>query len=381
MACNVIKTNKEVVMEKKNVMVLLMGICLAVVMVGYASLTASAPNPEEKKVIELKYSHIFPPQPSLPAQIVGHFAKLIEEKTGGRVKVTIYPAGALVAPAQIFDGALKGLTDIGSTTHDYVPGRFPALTSTGCAYATVNAYAHTRAAYDIVQKFNPKEVADLVVFFPGSPGPYVIASRVGVILKPEDLKGRTIRSMGGLHVDWCKSVGASPVFMPSTEIYEALSKGVLDTALVPMEMAKGFKMYEVARNWTVAPYTPWGTHWHFMGLERWRTLPKDIQDKISEAAEEMREWSGRTWLMAHIDGMAYATAHGGKVTEIPKTDWPAWEKYAGPLEASYTKMAEAKGLPADEYLKYFRERIKYWEGKSPDEKALREWAAKELVMK
>ena len=117
-------------MKKKNVILWLMVICLAVVMVGYASLTASAPKTEEKKVIMLRYSHIFPPHPSLPAQIVGHFAKLIEEKTGGRVKVTIYPAGALVAPAEIFDGTLKGLTDIGSTTHDYVPGRY--TTSGGC---------------------------------------------------------------------------------------------------------------------------------------------------------------------------------------------------------------------------------------------------------
>jgi hypothetical protein len=52
-----------------------------------------------------------------------------------------------------------------------------------------------------VDKFKPKEVADLVIFFPGSPGPFAIASRVGPILKPEDLKGRTIRSLGG-HVDY-----------------------------------------------------------------------------------------------------------------------------------------------------------------------------------
>jgi len=79
--------------------------------------------------------------------------------------------------------------------------------------------------------------------------------------------------------------------------------------------------------------------------------------------------------------MAYAVAHGAKVTEIPKTEWPAWEEYVGPLEAIYIKKAEAKGLPGAEYLRYFKERIKYWEAKSPDEKALREWAKKELVLK
>ena len=140
-------------------------------------------------------------------------------------------------------------------------------------------------------------------------------------------------------------------------------------------------MYEVARYWTVAPHVPWNCHWHFMSLEKWRTLPKDIQDKISEAAEEMREWSSRTWWMAHLDGMAYASAHGAQVIEIPKTEWPAWEKYAAPLEAIYIQKAKAKGLPGEEYLKYFKECIKYWEGKSPDEKALREWATKELVIK
>ena len=368
-------------MEKKKVVVLLVGICLAVAILGYVSVTAFAQKAEEKNVITLRYSHIFPPLPSLPGQIVSHFAKRIEEKTGGRVKVTIYPAGALVKPAEIFNGVLKGLSDIGCTDPAYTPGSYPSLDVADCPFPTVITYAHCRAAYDFVDKFKPKEFADFVIFFPGSPCPFVIASRIGAILKPEDLRGRIVRVTGGLQVDWVKGVGASPVLLPSIEIYEALSKGALDAAIVPMEMAKGFKMYEVAHHWTVAPYLAWTAHWHCMSLEKWRTLPKDIQDKINEAAEEMREWSARTWYMAHIDGMAYAKAHGAKVIDIPKTEWPAWEKYAGPLEAGYIKKAEAKGLPATEYLKYFKERIKYWEGKAPDEKALEEWAKKELVLK
>ena len=60
-------------MEKKKVVVSLMGICLAVAILGSASVTVFAQKAEEKNVIMLRYSHIFPPHPSLPAQIVGHF--------------------------------------------------------------------------------------------------------------------------------------------------------------------------------------------------------------------------------------------------------------------------------------------------------------------
>jgi TRAP-type C4-dicarboxylate transport system substrate-binding protein len=66
---------------------------------------------ETTKPVELKFS-IHTPPPAVPSQIVGLWAKEVEEKTGGKVKVTIYHAGSLVPIKDVFPSTQKGICDI-----------------------------------------------------------------------------------------------------------------------------------------------------------------------------------------------------------------------------------------------------------------------------
>jgi len=81
-----------------------------------------------EKPIELKFSHFLPIMHTTHAQIYAPFAKEIEERTKGRVKITIYPSEALGKAKDHYDMASQGLCDIAVFLPVYTPGRFPLTT-------------------------------------------------------------------------------------------------------------------------------------------------------------------------------------------------------------------------------------------------------------
>ena len=58
------------------------------------------------------------------------WAKMVEEKSGGRLKITIFPGSILGKPAHHYDLVKDGIADIAFTTPGYTPGRFPLITVT-----------------------------------------------------------------------------------------------------------------------------------------------------------------------------------------------------------------------------------------------------------
>src|SRR5512144_2507167 len=76
------------------------------------------------KPIERTYSILFPAthKNTLLAQ---EWAKEIETRTAGKVKITIFPGGTLTKAEMCYDGVEKGISDIGMSVLGYTRGKFP----------------------------------------------------------------------------------------------------------------------------------------------------------------------------------------------------------------------------------------------------------------
>jgi len=87
---------------------------------GGGALTANAAT------IELTYATHMPVQ---HAQTIVAFdwVKEIEKRTQGKVKIKTFPGGSLVTAPQLYDGVLKGISDIGMSCFAYTRGRFPVM--------------------------------------------------------------------------------------------------------------------------------------------------------------------------------------------------------------------------------------------------------------
>jgi len=109
----------EVKLVKKKSLLIL----LALMLVTSSLLGACAtPAPE---VIELSYSNFFPPT-HFHSILADEWAKEIEKRTDGRVKINYFPGGSLTPAPKVYDGVVEGISDIGMSVLAYSMGRFPA---------------------------------------------------------------------------------------------------------------------------------------------------------------------------------------------------------------------------------------------------------------
>src|SRR6185369_2244460 len=72
--------------------------------------------------ITLTYAN-FPPAATFPSVQMERWAKEVEKRTDGRVKVKTFPGGTLLGAKNMLEGVTSGMADIGNFAMSYQPGR------------------------------------------------------------------------------------------------------------------------------------------------------------------------------------------------------------------------------------------------------------------
>lgn len=361
--------------KKKRVFVAGVGVIVTVLLVMGSFLPAKA---AETKPIELKFAYPYA-NVSTIGKGLEYYAKLIAQRSGGKVKITSYPSGTLLAPDKTYEGVVTGIAEMGNTTPAYTAKRFPANDATLLPLPIKSAWSHSRASQDWYDKFKPKEFNDTHMLFYVSCGPYVLASRDKAIMKPQDLKGLKVRAAGTQAGEFIKAYGGTPVSMPMADVFDAVSKGMVDVILVPLETLKAWKHGDVTKFVTILPVSFANPTATFMNLKTWNSLPPDIQKIFNDVGKDMADIVGKSWWYGDIIGEEYFLSLGGgrKIIEIPAAEVPGWANPVMPITEAYIK--SMKDLPAAEYVKYLEERTKYWNERQPNKKTTVDFLEKEVM--
>lgn len=200
---------------------------------------------EADKPIELTYSIFFPAthKNTLLAQ---DWAKEIGTRTGGKVKITVFPGGTLTKAEVCYDGVEKGISDIGMSVLGYTRGKFPLSEVLDLPLGVRNGAAATAMANAFYQKFAPKEFGSVKIMYLHAHGPGFLHTKKPVKTL-EDLKGLKVRCTG-LSAKIVTALGGTPVAMPMGETYDALSRGVVDGSMSPVESLEGWRWGEVVKS-------------------------------------------------------------------------------------------------------------------------------------
>jgi len=290
----------------------------------------------------------------------------------------VHPTGVLAPPARVYESIVTGINDMGHHCAAYSPGPFPASDAAYLPLPAVNAWSFSRMATDFWAHFPLKELEKTRFFYSGTPGPYLIATVDKPVLKPEDLKGLKMRAIGPA-VDLMKMWGGTPVSLPMGEVYEALSRKVIDGGILPLEAIVSFKFGDHLKYATIAPVGVSYVGFVVMSLKKWNELPKNIQEVFTKTSEEMKDWYANAWQYGDLEGMKYFLGlPGRKLLEAPAAEKEKFVKLAAPLTEKYITEKTAMGLPAADYVKYLWERGEYWNKKYPGDQKIKEWVEKEL---
>jgi len=309
---------------------------------------AAAPAPKGK-AIELSYSVFFPPT-HIQAVTAGTWAQEVEKRTNGQVKITMYAGGTLTPAPQCYEGVVNGVSDIGMSCFAYTQGRFPLLEGLDLPLGYPNGQVATRVATELVLKYQPKEVADVHVLYVHAHGPGLLASKKPVRTL-EDMKGLKVRSTG-LSQKIVTALGGTPVAMPQPDTYEALSKGVVDATLCPIETLKGWKQGEVITSVTDATAVGYTTAMFVvMNKAKWDKLPADVQKTITEVSAEWVTKHGQAWDQADAEGREFVKGLQREMISLTPEQQQQWKDAVKPVLEAYLVAAKAKGLPGEEFLK------------------------------
>lgn len=322
----------------------------------FAAVAVSTSYAASPTVYKLKYSTFSNPGMKSYAKLE-QYCKEVEKRTGGRVKLQLYP-GSTLAPAQFtYNAVLDGVADVGHLVFSYSRGTFPLIEILDMPLGSRSGSLSTHLMNAWYKKFQPKELAELKILFLTGLGPNIIHSKKPVN-KLSDLKGMKIRTTG-LGEKIVTALGGVPVGMAMPETYDAIQKGVTDGVLSPMESLYNWKFAEVVKYTTPlygANSSPCLAM--VMSKKKWDSLPADIRqiwDKFNE------EWIGiiaKMYDEQDAEGEAFAKKKGVKVLALPKEDQAKCAAAVKPILDDYVKRMKAKGLPGEASVKFCLDYIK-----------------------
>jgi TRAP-type mannitol/chloroaromatic compound transport system substrate-binding protein len=179
-------------------------------------------------------------QSTWPAKDIFHeyandFAKKVNDMSGGKLKIEVLPAGAVVKAFDLLDGVSKGTLDGGHGVLAYWYGKNSAMALWGSGPAfgmdanMVLAWHNYGGGKQLLEELYKSLNMDVVSFVYGPMPTQPLGWFKKPITKAEDFKGLKYRTVG-LSIDIFTQLGAAVNALPGGEIVPAMDRGLLDAA-------------------------------------------------------------------------------------------------------------------------------------------------------
>ncbi|MBU3650285.1 MAG: TRAP transporter substrate-binding protein [Limnohabitans sp.] len=194
----------------------------------------SAPMISRAQTVSLRFQSTWPAK-DIFHEYANDFAKKVNDMAGGRLKIEVLPAGAVVPAFQLLDAVNKGTLDGGHGVLAYHYGKSSALALWGSGPAfgmdpnMVLAWHKYGGGKELLEDIYKSLSIDVVSYVYGPMPTQPLGWFKKPIAKVQDLKGLKYRTVG-LAVDIFTELGAAVNPLPGGEIVPALDRGLIDAA-------------------------------------------------------------------------------------------------------------------------------------------------------
>ena len=275
---------------------------------------------------------------------LGPWAGEVEARSNGRVTIQIFTSMQLGGkPADLYGQARDGVVDIVWTLPGYSPGRFPLTEVFELPFVCTDAEATSRAMTMFHRRWMQDEYKDTqpLVFHATAPSQLHTADRQVRTL--EDLDGLKVRAASRIGAHMLDTLGAVPVGMPVPQVYEALSRGVVDGAWIPWTIMRPFRLHEVTRYHVEVSLacTPFVLT---MNKDRYAGLPQDIRDILDDTTGmALAGRLGRLWQEDEQTGRALAVQRGHSILALDEPERARWRAAVAPVIDAWVAKVDAAG--------------------------------------
>lgn len=308
------------------------------------------------KAHSLSYSVPFPATHS-QCQTATAWAREIESRTQGRIKIAIHVGGSLLEPAKTYAGVAQGTADLGMGRFADTRARFPLLDGLDLPLGYPDGKTATTIANAVVGKYATREVEDVHLLYVHAPGPSVLATRrpVAALADTRGLKVGAAGLLGRI----VEKLGGTAVSLPDDETCEALRKGDIDAAFGPPAALKGSRLGELTESVTLIPSIGFTTAlFVIINKATWEALPADLQQTLSDVSREWASKHGEAWDQADAAGLAAIRELGKQVQTLSVAENERAREAVKAILDEYVKTTEAAGLPGAQVLDDIRQQMK-----------------------
>ncbi len=276
--------------------------------------------------IELKFGHVGEPG-SLFDVSATEFAKRANAKLAGKAKIVVFGSSQLGGDKEMLQKLKLGTLDFA------LPSTVMSSESDLFGLFEMPYLVKDRAHMMKIEKaiFWPKlepaaEAKGLTILAVWENGYRHITNNKHPIVKPADLQGIKLRiPEGKWRLKMFQAYGANPSPMKLSEVFTALSTGVMDGQENPLTQIWSQKFQEVQKylSLTGHVYTP---AFVAVGTKRWVSLPADVRKIIEDTAKETQAFVYEHAKKDDDELVAKFTAAGVKVNQADKDAFIAASK-------------------------------------------------------
>ncbi len=222
-----------------------------------------------------------------------YWARLVEQRTGGRIKFQFFWAGSLLKSQQAFDGIRDGLADFGGPSMATISGQIPDVALFEVPFAfpididlTLPFY---REVEPILNEIFQRDYNQRIVWANPSTTADPVACRDRFLDSERAWQGALVRTAGKWQGRTLEVWGAKPVVIDASEAYTAIQRGTADCLLFVYNLLDSFKLYEVAKYVTRIDHSI-NLQVVSVNLNAWNRLPPEDQQILLDAGRETQEF-------------------------------------------------------------------------------------------
>ena len=261
------------------------------------------------------------------------FAEIVQAKSGGKIKVNLFPGGVLGGDAPVVSALQGGTIEmasmnsgiLASQVKDFAVFDYPFMFANG---KEADAVVDGPFGKKMHAKLEPKGLIGLTYWELGFRS---ITNSKRPITKVEDMEGLKLRVIpNAINVDWVKALGANPTPLAFPELYAALEQKAIDGQENPISVINANKFFEVQKYVTLTnhQYNPQSV---LMSKKFWDSLNPAEQKIITEAAAESTVYQRQQARLQDVTALDAVKKGGMQVTELSAAELAKFREKMKPV--------------------------------------------------
>ncbi|WP_448207899.1 TRAP transporter substrate-binding protein [Azospirillum sp. sgz302134] len=283
--------------------------------------------------IVIKFSHVVAPE-TPKGKGAEKFKELAEQRTGGKVKVEVYPNSQLYKDKEELEALQLGAVQmLAPSLAKFGPLGAKEFEVFDLPYIFPNKEVLRRVTEgpvgkQLFQKLESKGIIGLAYWDNG----FKIMSANKPLIQPTDMKGLKMRIQSSKVLDaQMRALGALPQVMAFSEVYQALQTGVVDGTENPPSNMYTQKMHEVQKHATLTDHGYLG-YAVIVNKKFWDGLPSDVRTQLEDAMKDATAYANDIAQNENDTAMAQMKASGKtQFHEQTKEERQAWVKALQPV--------------------------------------------------